>query len=158
MVVHQIAPIYTKDSTVLILGTFPSVKSRETHFYYGHPSNRFWKILTTIYQSEGVNTIEEKKNFLFKNNIAIWDVIQQCTITGSSDSSIKDVVVNDISTIINNSKITRIYTNGNMAHKLYQKYIYPKIKIEDIALPSSSPANAKESLETLCFQWKQIVE
>lgn len=158
MIEHPLQPIYTKDSKILILGSFPSVKSREANFYYSHPANRFWKILPILYQSECLDTIEEKKQFLYNNNIALYDVIQQCTITGSSDSSIKDVIVNDISDIISKSKITKIYTNGSMAHKLYQKYMYPKTKMEDIALPSSSPANAKESIETLCLKWKQIVE
>lgn len=158
MPVHTIQPVYNETSRILIVGSFPSVKSREASFFYHHPQNRFWKILATIYDGEELQTINDKKAFLYYHHIAIWDVIQECTITGSSDSSIKDVVVNDFDKIIKESKIEKIYTNGNTAHRLYTKYIYPKTKIKDIVLPSSSPANAQYSLERLIDAWSIIKE
>ena len=158
METHQIQPIYNDTSTVLILGSFPSVKSREANFFYHHPQNRFWKILSTLYNEGELHSIADKKDFLYRHHIAIWDVIQECTITGSKDTSIKDVVANDLDTIIKESKIKKIYTNGNTAHRLYTKYIYPKTGIKDIVLPSSSPANARYSLTALLENWRVIKE
>lgn len=156
MIIHEIAPIYDKESEILVLGSFPSVKSREGQFFYHHPQNRFWKILAGIYTEEVPITIEDKKEFLHKHHIAIWDVIHSCTITGSSDSSIKDVVPNDITLIINTCKIKAIYTNGNTADTLYKKYMYPKTHIKANKLPSSSPANARFTLDRLIEKWKVI--
>lgn len=155
---HEFAPVYDEHSRILILGTFPSVKSREQHFYYGHPQNRFWKVLASLTQWPQIpQTIEEKKQMLLQNGIAIWDVIQSCDIAGSSDSSIKNVVPSDIGSILKNSGIKRIYANGNMAKKLYEKYILPEIGVPIIGLPSTSPANAAYSLERLKESWKQIL-
>ena len=109
---HTFEPVFNKESQVLILGSFPSVKSRENNFYYGHPQNRFWKVLARIFEAEEPKTIDEKKSFLLEHHIAVWDVIESCTIIGSSDSSIKDVVVNDISKVLENSVIDTIYVNG----------------------------------------------
>lgn len=155
---HEFAPVYDEHSRILILGTFPSVKSREQRFYYGHPQNRFWKVLTSLTRWPQIpQTIEEKKQMLLQNGIAIWDVIQSCDIAGSSDSSIKNVVPSDIGSILKDSGIKRIYANGNMAKKLYEKYILPEIGVPIIGLPSTSPANAAYSLERLKESWKQIL-
>ena len=155
---HEFAPVYDERSRILILGTFPSVKSREQHFYYGHPQNRFWKVLASLTRWPQIpQTIEEKKQMLLQNGIAIGDVIQSCDIAGSSDSSIKNVVPSDIGSILKDSGIKRIYANGNMAKKLYEKYILPEIGVPIIGLPSTSPANAAYSLERLKESWKQIL-
>ena len=123
---HEFEPVYDERSRILILGTFPSVKSREQHFYYGHPQNRFWKLLAALTQWPQIpQTIEEKKQMLLENEIAIWDVIQSCDIAGSSDSSIKNVVLSDVGSVLKNSRIERIYANGTTAKKLYEKYILP---------------------------------
>lgn len=153
---HEFDPIYNKDSKILILGTFPSVKSRESNFYYGHKQNRFWKVLAAIFEENIPETVEEKKTFLLKNKVDIWDVIQSCTIRGSSDSSIKDVVPCDFTDILINADIKYIYGNGAKACELYKKYIYPKTKRQIIKLPSTSPANASWSMEKLVDVWKKI--
>ncbi|WP_414698726.1 DNA-deoxyinosine glycosylase [Peptacetobacter sp. AB845] len=152
---HTFEPVYDENSKVLILGSFPSVKSREQNFYYGHPRNRFWQVISSLTETELPTTIEEKKEMLLKNNIAIWDVIKSCVIKGSSDSSIKNVVVNDIAEVVKNSKIDRIFANGDKSFKLYKKYCsYVGIEIEK--LPSTSPANAAFSVERLVEEWKII--
>ena len=156
-VTHTFQPIFNKESKILILGSFPSVKSRENNFYYGHPQNRFWKVLAGVLEKEVPQTIEEKKRFLLEHHIAVWDVIESCTIIGSSDSSIKDVVVNDFSKVLENSAIERIYVNGGKAYELYHKYAEKKTGIQAIKLPSTSPANAAWSLDRLCNEWKQII-
>lgn len=158
MIEHPIEPVYDKNSRILILGSFPSVKSREAGFFYGHPQNRFWKVLSSIYGCEVPVTIEEKKTFLHENHIAVWDVIRSCDIEGSSDSSIKNVVVNDLGRILNCADIRQIYVNGKKAQQLYQKYIFPEIKREAVCLPSTSPANAGWSLEKLTAEWKRKIE
>ena len=153
---HTFEPVYDKNSKILILGTFPSVKSRENQFFYGHPQNRFWKVIAQVTGEEVPKIIEEKKALLLRNRIAIWDVIHSCKIIGSSDSSIQDVVVNDFSNILKNANIEKIYANGGKAYELYQKYAFEKTGREIIKLPSTSPANAGWSMERLCEAWKQI--
>lgn len=153
---HTFKPVYDENSKVLILGSFPSVKSREQNFYYGHPRNRFWKVIANITNTDVPESIEDKKKMLLKNNIAIWDVIKSCSIKGSSDSSIKDVVVNDIAEVVRNSKIDRIFANGDKAFKLYKKYC-KDIEIEIEKLPSTSPANAAYSIDRLIDEWKVII-
>lgn len=155
---HEFAPVYDENSRVLILGTFPSVKSRETHFYYGHPQNRFWKLLAFLCRWPIPATIPEKKEMLLKNGVALWDVIQSCEIAGSSDSSIKNVIPSDLSRILTCSSITRIYANGKTAQKLYDKYQKPQTCMDIIALPSTSPANAAYSLNRLAESWAQIFQ
>ena len=155
---HEFAPVYDENSRVLILGTFPSVKSRETHFYYGHPQNRFWKLLAFLCRWPIPATIPEKKEMLLKNGVALWDVIQSCEIAGSSDSSIKNVVPSDLSCILTCSSITRIYANGKTAQKLYDKYQKPQTCMDIIALPSTSPANAAYSFNRLAESWAQIFQ
>ncbi len=158
MIKHPIEPVYDAYSRILILGSFPSVKSRESGFFYGHPQNRFWKVLAAVTGQEVPQTISEKKMFLLKNHIAVWDVIQSCTISGSSDSSIKNVAANDLSEILDSAAIIRIYVNGRKAEQLYKKYIYPQTKTEALCLPSTSPANAAWNLERLIDAWKGIAE
>lgn len=156
MIQHPIEPVYDATSRVLILGSFPSVKSREAGFFYGHPQNRFWKVLAAVTNQEVPITIPDKRTFLLSNHIAVWDVIQSCDIVGSSDNSIKNVVANDLSPILNQSEIRRIYVNGKKAEQLYQKYIYPQTKMEAVCLPSTSPANAAWNIERLKAAWLEI--
>lgn len=151
---HTFGPIYDEKSIILILGSFPSVKSREISFYYGHPQNRFWKIMENIYQTS-FHSIEEKKQFLHEHHIALWDVIQSCEIQGSSDASITNIEVNDIASLLQNTNILKILVNGKKAEELYQKYLYPKTHIPCISLPSTSPANAAYSLERLIDIWEK---
>lgn len=153
---HDFEPVFDENSKVLILGTFPSVKSRENRFYYGHPQNRFWKVIAGLTESEVPQTIEEKKKLLLEHGIAIWDVIESCDIIGSSDSSIKKVVPADIERVVANSKIQNIYANGGTAKKLYEKYSQKKTGREIIGLPSTSPANAAYSLERLLECWQEV--
>ena len=156
MIIHPIQPVYDKDSEVLILGSFPSVKSREDGFFYGHPQNRFWKVTASVFDEEPPRTTEKKKDFLIRNHIALWDVIGSCDIDGSSDSRIRNVKVNDISKILTTADIKAIYLNGKKAYHLYQQYLEPTINREGICLPSTSPANAAWSLERLKQAWSVI--
>lgn len=156
MMNHPFEPIYDANSNVLILGTFPSVKSREHHFYYGHPQNRFWKVISTLIHTKLPQSIEAKKAMLLAHGIAIWDVIQSCDIVGSSDSSITNVIPMDFSRILAQSQVKRIFANGAMAAKLYQKYCEQSTGIPIIKLPSTSPANAAFSLEKLLNEWSMI--
>ena len=157
-VVHNFEPVYNAESRVLILGSFPSVKSREQNFYYGHPQNRFWKVIAELTKWQVPVTVEEKKRMLLENRIAIWDVIASCDIIGSSDSSIKNVVVNDFDAVLRFSKIQRIYANGAKAYSLYQKYVPESPRNNIMKLPSTSPANAAWSMERLCKAWKDILQ
>lgn len=149
---HTLKPVYDKNSKTLILGSMPSVKSREIMKYYGHPQNRFWHILEIIYEEDST----EWQNFILKHNLALWDVIASCDIDKSSDSSIKNVEVNKIDELIKNSSITNIVVLGKTAYNLYQKYVYPITNIEGIYLPSPSSANASKSLEELVEEYKII--
>ncbi len=154
---HTFAPVYDEYSKILILGTFPSVKSREQNFYYGHPQNRFWKIIAAITESEVPETIEEKKKLLLANHIAIWDVIKNCDIIGSSDSSIKNVAANDIAGLLKKTSIKTIVANGATAERLYNTYALSQTGVPIIKMPSTSPANAAWSLERLCGEWEKII-
>lgn len=156
MVSHPIPPVFDRNSKVLILGSFPSVKSREAQFFYGHPQNRFWKVTSAVFGVQEPHTFEEKKDFLLSHGIAVWDVIACCDITGSSDSSIKNVVPNDFTTILNVADIKQIFVNGKTAEKFYNKYIRTTIGRDALCLPSTSPANAAWSVERLTESWKQI--
>lgn len=157
-IVHPIPPLYNTNCTRLVLGSFPSVKSRETNFFYGHPQNRYWRLLALLYSEAVPQSIEEKRNFALNHNIAMWDVIHSCVITGSSDSSIKNVVPNDLTEILNACKISRIFTNGTASYNLYMKYIYPKTGMAAVKLPSTSPANAAFSIERLAQYWNVLLE
>ena len=156
MVSHPIPPVFDRNSTVLILGSFPSVKSREAHFFYGHPQNRFWKVTSAVFGVTEPRTIEEKKTFLLSHGIAVWDVIASCDIEGSSDSSIKNVVPNDLTSILDVADIRRIFVNGKTAEKFYNKYMKDALGREAVCLPSTSPAIAAWSVERLIEGWKQI--
>ena len=156
MLIHPIPPVFDKDSRVLILGSFPSVRSREEGFFYGHPQNRFWKVTAKVFGEDTPLTVDEKKAFLLRNHIALWDVIGSCEIEGSSDSSIRSVKVNDISIILNSADIQAVFLNGKKAFQLYQKYIFPDIGRDGICLPSTSPANAAWSVEKLTDAWGRI--
>lgn len=158
MLNHPIPPIYDSESKVLILGSFPSVKSREQQFFYGHRQNRFWRVLAQVLGCAVPESIEEKRAMLLTHHIAVWDVIASCEITGSSDASIRDVVPNDLSPILTTADIRAIYTNGGKAHQLYQKYIFPANGRVARLLPSTSPANAGYSLERLVEAWKAVGE
>ena len=147
-------PLHGARANALILGSFPSPKSREQGFFYGHPQNRFWKVIANAFDTPTPQNIEEKKALLLSNGIALWDVIHSCDIVGSSDSSIKNVVPNDISKILKTANIEKIITNGKKADSLYKKYIEPKFNVKAICLPSTSPANAQWSLDRLCDVWK----
>lgn len=154
MVIHNIDPVFDENSEILILGSFPSVKSREYGFFYGHKQNRFWKVTASVFGCKVPQTVEEKKAFLLKNHIALWDVIAECEISASADSSIKNAAANDIGIILNSAKIKAIFVNGKTAEKYYNKYILPKTGISAVCLPSTSPANAAQSVEKLSEKWK----
>ena len=156
MMIHPFPPLYNKDSKILILGSFPSVKSREQMFFYGHPQNRFWKVISAVFGWDVPETIEEKKRLLLANGIALWDVIASCEITGSSDSSIRNVKTNDISQILKEADIRQIFVNGKTAEKYFLKYTKSKINRDAICLPSTSPANAAWSLPRLVEAWKVL--
>ncbi len=153
-VTHEFGPFYNKNSEILILGSIPSQKSREQGFYYGHPKNRFWQVLSTIYNESLPIDIKDKKALLTKHKIALWDVLESCDIENSKDSSIKNPKINDINIIINNSNIKTIYTTGKTAYDLYNKYCLKTINEEAIYLPSTSPANCKIKLNDLVKEYK----
>ena len=155
---HPFPPLFDKNSKVLILGSFPSVKSREQMFFYGHPQNRFWKVIAAIFGAETPATIEEKRKLILKNHLALWDVIAECEITGSSDASIRNARANDLGSIIENSAVKKIIVNGKTAEKLYIKYIEPVTGIKAVVMPSTSPANAAWSLDRLIETWKKELE
>ncbi len=157
MEIHNIEPVFDKNSKVLILGSFPSVKSREEGFFYGHKQNRFWQVISKITRQQTPQNIIEKKELLLQNNIAVWDVISTCEIIGSSDSSIKNISVNDLDRVLNNSNVKAIFLNGKTADKYFKKYIKLQQKMEVITLPSTSPANAVFTIEKLVKSWKQIL-
>ena len=157
MIIHPIPPLFDSESKTLILGSFPSVKTRETAFFYGHAQNRFWAVTAAVLGYPKPETIEEKKKMILENHLAMWDVIESCEIDGSSDSTIRNVTANDLSVILENSKVDRIIVNGKTVEKYYNKYTYPKTGIKAICLPSTSPANAAWSLERLIEAWKIIL-
>ena len=154
-IIHPIAPVYDENSKILILGSFPSVKSREYGFFYGHPQNRFWKVISKICNEKTPESIDDKKALLLRNGIALWDVIASCEITGSADSSIKNAVPNDLSRIFETAEIKAVFTNGKTAHRLYEQY--NKNGIKAVCLPSTSPANAVWTEEKLYKHWKNEI-
>ena len=156
MIVHPFPPLYDENSQILILGSFPSVKSREAMFFYGHPQNRFWKVASRIFGAPVPETIDEKKKFLLSNKIALWDVIASCEIKGSSDSSIKNVVPNDLSEIFKKADIKHIFVNGKTAEKYYNKYTKDTVGKAAVCLPSTSPATAAWTVERLVKAWEII--
>ncbi len=153
---HGFTPVCDENSRILILGTLPSGKSRETGFYYGHPQNRFWKVLAALFEEAVPETIEEKKAFLLRNRVAVWDVIDSCDIIGASDSSIRNVVPADVAGLLKKTGIRRVFANGALAKKLYDRYTRGQIGVEAMQLPSTSPANARFRMEDLLESWKII--
>ena len=156
VIVHPIPPTWDAHSEILILGSFPSVKSREAGYFYGHPQNRFWKVLAAVFDQAVPIGTEEKRSFLLHNRVAVWDVIASCRITGSSDSSIRDVNANDISIILDGAEIRQIFCNGKTSFQLYNRYLLPAAGREAVCLPSTSPANAAWSLDRLTESWSKI--
>ena len=154
MVYHNIPPVFDKYSEVLILGSFPSVKSREVQFFYGHSQNRFWKVISTIYDCPVPNDTPSKKKLLLDNRIALWDVIGSCEINGSSDSSIRNAVPNDIAALVEKTGISRIFANGATSYNMYNRFCRDSVGIDAVKLPSTSPANAAYSLDRLVSEWK----
>ncbi len=154
---HTFEPVFDGNSEILILGTFPSVKSRENHFYYGNPQNRFWKVTAALAGEEPKETVPEKREFLLRSHIAVWDVIAECEIAGSSDSSIRNVKPNDMSVILDHAPVRGIFANGAKAYDLYMKYCYPTVNREIVKLPSTSPANAAWSVDRLVEEWGRLI-
>ena len=152
--VHNIEPVFDNNSRILILGSFPSVKSRETEFFYGHPQNRFWRVTAAVCGCGVPGTVEEKKRMLLGNHIALWDVIESCDIEGSSDSSIRNVRINDFTRIFKATDIRRVFANGSAAYELYRRHVGNSIT----RLPSTSPANAAWSTRRLIDAWRVILE
>ena len=156
-IIHPIPPFFDKGSRILILGSFPSVRSREQQFFYGHPQNRFWKVMARVFDDKVPDTIAEKKSFLSGHRIALWDVIGACDIKGSSDSSIENVTPNDLTKILGTARINGVFVNGKTAEKYYRKYTESKTGIKAVCLPSTSPANAAWDIEKLVSVWREEI-
>ncbi len=156
--IHPIPPLYDGRSRILVLGSFPSVLSRKTCFFYGHPQNRFWKVLAALFTSPVPETIEEKKALALENGVALWDVIASCDIDSSSDASIRAVVPTDLTPILDKAPIHKIFCNGATSHKLYTQHQQRRTGREALRLPSTSPANAAWSLPRLIDAWSILKE
>lgn len=156
-IVHPFPPLYDEESKILILGSFPSVKSREQRFFYGHPQNRFWKVMAAILNDPVPVTIEEKQAMLHRNHVALWDVIGSCDIKGSSDSSIRNALPTDLNHIIEESRISRVFCNGKTSGQMYSRYQEKRTGISAEVLPSTSPANAAWTLDKLTKEWKRVI-
>lgn len=152
--VHPFGPVWDENSRALILGSFPSVRSRAEGFYYGNPQNRFWRVTAAVWDESVPQSIQEKRLLMQRHETALWDVLESCDIRGSSDATIEDPVAHDIAGIVGKSRITRIYANGKAAYSLYMKYGFESTGIEAVLLPSTSPANAAWSLEKLIEAWR----
>lgn len=164
LVRHPFPPLYDENSKILILGSFPSVKSREMAFFYGHPQNRFWKLLSRLLEAPFPETVPERRAFLLAHGIALWDVIASCEIHGSSDASIRNAVPNDLRQILDHAQIRQVYVNGQTAGKLYRKYQEKPLReaygdcAKAVVLPSTSPANAAWTMDRLEEAWRVIPE
>lgn len=156
-ITHPLEPVFDKDSRILILGSFPSVKTREYGFFYGHPQNRFWPLMGILFGEEVGSSPEEKKAFLLRHRIALYDAIYRCDIIGSSDASVKNVVPSDLDEIFRQAKIDQVFCNGGTAYKYYQKYQAAQLGMEGVRLPSTSPANARYRMEDLVDAWSLIL-
>lgn len=156
-IIHPIAPVFDTHSDILILGSLPSVKSREQMFFYGHPQNRFWRVMEALFQSEPLLTVEDKKQFLLAHHIALWDVIYSCDIKGSADSTIRNVEPTDLNRILRHSNVSRVFCNGKTSGNYYDKFQKERTGIEAVTLPSTSPANAAWNLERLVEAWRCIL-
>ena len=155
-VTHEFPPLFDAECEVLILGSMPSPKSREQGFYYGHPQNRFWKVIAAVLGEEVPRTIEEKKHMMLAHHIALWDVLEACDIRGASDSSVKNPVPTDLCALLRQTRVTRVYTTGATAYRYYQKFQFPLTRLEAIQLPSTSPANCAVSLPQLIACYRVI--
>ncbi len=156
-VVHPFPPVWNEHSRILILGSFPSVRSRETGFYYGHPQNRFWPLMARLFEEPVPQTNEERRDFALRHGIALWDAIESCRITGSSDASIRDAKPNDIAGLISSTGISRIFCNGQQSHRMFMRYCADACSISAIPLPSTSAANAAWTMDQLAEAWKMIL-
>lgn len=154
---QTLEPVFNEKSRILILGTIPSPKSRESGFYYGHPQNRFWKVISDIFDEPLPKTIDEKKNILLSNNIALWDVLKSCCIEKASDTSIKNPIPNDIKGFIDKTNIKFIFTTGKKAYNLYNKFCFNSTKINAVCLPSTSPANCKMSYNDIFKEYSVLL-
>ncbi len=157
-IVHPLKPVFRSDSKILILGSFPSVKTREYGFFYGNPQNRFWPLLAALFKEEIGPEISARKAFLLRHHIALYDSIFQCDISGSSDASIKNVVPANLAPIFETAQIHHVLCNGATAFKYYQKYHEPKLRQKAIQLPSTSPANARYRLPDLIRAWSILLD
>lgn len=157
-IVHPLNPFYTHDSKILILGSFPSVKTREYGFFYGHSQNRFWRVMEILFNEELSNDIDERKDFLSRHKIALYDSIYQCDIIGSSDASIKNAQPSDLKEIIRGADIKEVFLNGSTSYKYYKKYHEKDLGHEGVKLPSTSPANARYRLDDLVNEWRVILK
>ena len=157
-IIHPFGPLYNSGSRILILGSFPSVKSREQQFYYGHPQNRFWKVLAALYGEKVPVEIHEKQNLILTHGLALWDSIASCIITGSSDASIRKVQPNDLRLILDACPIDKICCNGKKSYEIYTRYLLPETGREAVCLPSTSPANAQWSLQRLIEAWRMELQ
>jgi hypoxanthine-DNA glycosylase len=157
-VTHPFGPVFDRRSKILILGTMPSVRSRDAGFYYMHPRNRFWTVISALYGEPFPLEIKDREELLLKHGIALWDVLKSCFIEASSDSSIKEPVCNDISWLITNSSVGAVYANGREAAHLYRKFCFDDTGIEAVCLPSTSPANNRyHTYDTLMEEWARIL-
>ncbi|MGF3067027.1 DNA-deoxyinosine glycosylase [Facklamia sp. P12945] len=156
-IIHPLKPFYKKDSKILILGSFPSVKTREYGFFYGHPQNRFWPLMEKLFNEALSSNIEERRKFLMNHKIAVYDSIYQCDIVGSSDASIKNVIPSNLKMIFDKASIQQVFCNGTTSYKYYQKYHAKDMGIRGIKLSSTSPANARFRLDDLFLEWKKII-
>ena len=158
MVQHPFPPLYNSESRILILGSFPSVRSREEMFFYGHPQNRFWRVLSSLLGTSLPANVEEKREMLLTHGIALWDVIGSCEIQGSADSTIRRATPNNLTAIFQAADIRRVFVNGKTALRYYQAYQYPVTGIEALCLPSTSPANAAFGIDRLVDAWRVITQ
>lgn len=157
LLTHPFAPVIDAECDTLILGSFPSVKSREAGFYYGHPQNRFWRVLGTLYHDDPGQSAAERTAFLLRHHLAVWDAAGCCTVTGSSDASVKNVVPNDLRPLIEASHIRRVFCNGSLSYAIYTKHCEPLTHLPAVRLPSTSPANASQTLDKLCESWRVLL-
>lgn len=155
--IHNIPPLYDKNARVLILGSFPSVKSRQAAFFYAHPQNRFWPTIAAIFGEETPGTVEEKRSLALRHGVAMWDTIGSCEIVGSSDASITNVVPNDLRVILDAADIRAIFCNGGASYESYNQYCRAMTGREAVKLPSTSPANARWTKEMLLHAWREAI-
>lgn len=153
---HPMPPLCGDAPRVLILGSFPSVRSREAGFFYGHPRNRFWQVMAAVLRAPIPDTVEEKSHLLISHGIALWDVVASCSVRGSADHCITDVTPNDLTPILSRGTVTRVFTNGKTAARLYDRHVGPTVTLPMTCLPSTSPANAACSLDDLIRAWSVV--